>query len=99
MGIEIRKLSRQAPDNRNLPGIRLATMHRGKGLEFKAVFMVAINDGIVPLNLGTVTKGLTETTLRNQSEKALFHVAATRAIKYLSISSHGKASRYLVLER
>ncbi|WP_404359807.1 3'-5' exonuclease [Methylotuvimicrobium sp. KM1] len=99
MGIEIRKLSRQAPDNRNLPGIRLATMHRVKGLEFKAVFMVAINDGIVPLNLGTVTKDLTETTLRNQSEKALFHVAATRAIKYLSISSHGKASRYLVLER
>lgn len=94
MGIEIRKLSRQVPDNRNLPGIRLATMHRVKGLEFKAVFMVAINNNIVPLRIGTTTQDSTEVNLRDQNERALFHVAATRAIKYLSISSHGKASEY-----
>lgn len=82
------------PDNRNLPGIRLATMHRVKGLEFKAVFMVAINHNIVPLRIGMTSQDSTEANMRDQNERALFHVAATRAIKYLSISSHGKASEY-----
>ena len=38
---------RQAEDGR-LPGIRLATMHRAKGLEFMAAALVALNDGLVP---------------------------------------------------
>ena len=51
-GRECQKLSRQRPDNRNIEGLRLATMHRVKGLEFKAVFMACVNEGLVPLRVG-----------------------------------------------
>lgn len=43
------KLSRQRADNPNEPGIRLATMHRVKGLEFRCVMLVSINHHVVPL--------------------------------------------------
>ena len=94
--VESRKLSRQQADNRNLEGIRLATMHRVKGLEFKAVFMACLNDGVVPLRFpGTATQDPVEQNLLDTSERALFHVAATRAVKHLFLSSNGKASQYL----
>jgi superfamily I DNA/RNA helicase len=94
--VECRKLSRQQADNRNLEGIRLATMHRVKGLEFKAVFMACLNEGIMPLEgAHSHTKDPVEQNLQEASERALFHVAATRAVKHLFLSSHGRASRYL----
>jgi hypothetical protein len=95
--VDCRKLSRQQGDNRNLEGIRLATMHRVKGLEFKAVFMACLNDGIIPLRNGsTQTQDPVEQNLLETSERALFHVAATRAVRHLFLSSHGQASRYLL---
>ena len=94
--VETRKLSRQVPDNRNLEGIRLATMHRVKGLEFKAVFMACVNEGIVPLKAASFdTQDPVELGLLEVSERALFHVAATRAVRHLFLSSHGRASCYL----
>jgi superfamily I DNA/RNA helicase len=94
--VESRKLSRQQPDNRNLEGIRLATMHRVKGLEFKAVFMACLNDGVVPLRVaGNATQDPVERNLMEASERALFHVAATRAVKHLFLSSNGKMSQYI----
>lgn len=95
-GLDTRKLSRQNPDNRNLPGIRLATMHRVKGLEFKAVFMAGISDGMIPLKMKYLeTQDPVEEQLRDVNERALFHVAATRAIKNLFISCHGSPSSYI----
>lgn len=94
--VENRKLSRQQADNRNLEGIRLATMHRVKGLEFKAIFLACVNDGVVPLKAAaTGTSDSVELELVDISERALFHVAATRAVKHLFITSHGKVSHYL----
>lgn len=95
IGLETRKLSRQAPDNRNLAGVRLATMHRVKGLEFKVVFMAGINRGVVSLATGQETQDPVESRLRDINERALFHVAATRAIRHLAISSFGTPSCYL----
>jgi superfamily I DNA/RNA helicase len=90
MGLETRKLSRHVPDNRSLPGVRLATMHRVKGLEFKAVFMAGINHGVVPLSLrDQETQDPVEARLYDVNERALFHVSATRAIRHLAITSHG----------
>jgi superfamily I DNA/RNA helicase len=94
--VESRKLSRQLADNRNMEGIRLATMHRVKGLEFKAVFMACLNDGLVPLRAAIMdTVDPVEQGLAEVNERALFHVAATRAVRHLFLSSHGQASRYL----
>lgn len=95
LGFETRKLSRQASDNRHLSGIRLATMHRIKGLEFKVVFMAGINQDIVPLKLSTKSTDPMELKMHDLNERALFHVSATRAIKRLFVSVHGKMSEYL----
>lgn len=54
------------------------TMHGSKGLEFKAVFIVDANQGIIP-----TSKALRERDF--EEERRLFYVAITRAIDYLNI--------------
>ena len=34
--------------NKNEMGVNLLTIHKAKGLEFKCVFIISINDGILP---------------------------------------------------
>ena len=47
-GIRTFEIKRSTTDDRSLDGVRLATMHRVKGLEFDHVFVVAVNKDIVP---------------------------------------------------
>lgn len=93
-GLETWRLSRER-DNRQHPGVRLATMHRIKGLEFRAVFIVAVNDQVVPLKHSGNTDDPVEQRLSELTERALFHVAATRATRHLYISSSGRPSVFL----
>ena len=58
--------------------INIMTMHGSKGLEFKAVFIVDANQGIIP-----TSKALRERNF--EEERRLFYVAITRAIDYLNI--------------
>lgn len=58
--------------------INIMTMHSSKGLEFKAVFIVDANQGIIP-----TSKALRERDF--EEERRLFYVAITRAIDYLNI--------------
>lgn len=93
-GLETWRLSRER-DNRQHPGVRLATMHRIKGLEFRAVFIVAVNDQVVPLKHVGNTDDPVEQRLSELTERALFHVAATRAMRHLYVSSSGEPSPFL----
>lgn len=95
-GLKTWKLTRQHADNRKQEGVRLATMHRVKGLEFHAVFIAAVNEGVVPLRkaLGN-SEDKVEQRMSELNERALFHVAATRAVRYLYVSSYGEKSRFL----
>src|SRR5690554_186125 len=95
-GLPTHTLSRQKVDNRSVDGVRFATMHRIKGLEFRCVMMAGINDGIVPLRAAmNASQDVVEQRLTDLNERALFHVSATRAVRYLYVSSHGKPSVYL----
>ena len=58
--------------------INIMTMHGSKGLEFKAVFIVDANQGIIP-----TSKALRERDF--EEERRLFYVAITRAIDYLNV--------------
>lgn len=58
--------------------INIMTMHSSKGLEFKAVFIVDANQGIIP-----TSKALRERDF--EEERRLFYVAMTRAIDYLNV--------------
>lgn len=72
-------------------GVRLATMHRVKGLEFTHIFMVGVNEGVLP-NRHVLAED--EEALR---ERCLLHVAATRARDTLTITSYGRPSPFLAV--
>jgi mRNA-degrading endonuclease RelE of RelBE toxin-antitoxin system len=76
-------------------GIRLATIHRIKGLEFRCVLIVSVNAGIIPCKFeGRDDDRLAQ--IQHQSrERALLYVATTRARDRVIISTSGKASPLL----
>lgn len=92
-GVDTYALSADSSDGEKA-GLRVATMHRVKGLEFKYIFIVGVNKDIVPLK-----KALTEDPVERRdydfNERALLHVAATRAIKGLYVTASNNPSQYL----
>ena len=75
-------------------GIQLATMHRAKGLEFRAVFIVGCSTEILPQPY----KGDDDEVARTEHlgrERRLLYVAMTRARELLWISASGKLSPFL----
>jgi len=47
-GLTTYSIRRSEAEDRRSPGLRLATMHRVKGLEFDRVIIAGVNEGIVP---------------------------------------------------
>lgn len=94
-GLEAVLLEKRA-DNQQVPGVRVANMHRVKGLEFRHVIMAAMRDGVVP-NRYALSGSEDATELRDMelAERALVHVCASRAIESLVVTWHGKASEYV----
>jgi len=75
-------------------GVRLATMHRIKGLEFPCVLIAGVGAGAMPLEL----KGYADETARQDhldTEKRLLFVAATRARDELVVTGFGAMSEFL----
>ncbi|EOW6772063.1 3'-5' exonuclease [Cronobacter muytjensii] len=91
-GIETYNLGQDSGDSDQRPGVRMATMHRIKGLEFQYVFLAGINDGVVPEVKAIASDDPVEQRDALFNERALLHVAATRAVKGLFVSSYGKPS-------
>jgi superfamily I DNA/RNA helicase len=75
-------------------GIRLATMHRAKGLEFPCVLIAGVHEGSVPLALRSYAD---ETARKDHldTEKRLLFVAATRARDELVVTGFGTKSPLL----
>lgn len=82
-------------DDRSLDGIRLATMHRVKGLEFQYVFVVSVNQGIVPLEAAIDHTDPVSESETMKAEKCLIYVALTRTQKCAYVTSFGKVSSIL----
>ena len=78
------------------PAVNLGTMHRAKGLEFKAVFLIDLHDGNVP-NLKTVNAGADEIAKaeRMASERQLLYVGITRARDLAYLTWAETPSRFL----
>ncbi|TDT44569.1 UvrD-like helicase family protein [Halospina denitrificans] len=75
--------------------LNLATMHRVKGVEFDAVFVASVNEGLVPLNL--VIRSAADAVTRRQrenEERALLYVSLTRARKLAFIFGYGAMSEW-----
>jgi DNA helicase-2/ATP-dependent DNA helicase PcrA len=59
--------------SRDDEAIKLSTIHQAKGLEWKAVFVIMLCDGLFPSSRST------ESTEGEEEERRLFYVAVTRA--------------------
>lgn len=94
-GIRTYEIKRNKTDDRGLEGLRIATMHRVKGLEFQHVFVVAVNNRIVPLDSAISDTDQVSYMESLVSEKCLLYVALTRAQKTAYITSYGKKSEFL----
>jgi superfamily I DNA/RNA helicase len=67
--------------------VTLITMHSCKGLEFPHVFIVGLEDGLLPHSRSKVEGTMDE-------ERRLFYVAVTRAMQTLCISHCGGRKKY-----
>lgn len=63
-------------------GVKLMTIHQSKGLEFKIVILVDLNEGILPSSNKTITS--------IEEERRIFYVGITRAKERLFITSAEK---------
>ncbi len=76
--------------------ISISTMHLAKGLEFRAVVVMACDDEIVPLQERIETVG-DDADLQEvyDTERHLLYVACTRARDFLLVTSVKPASEFL----
>src|SRR4029077_19246880 len=76
--------------------VSIATMHLAKGLEFRAVVVMACDDEVIPLQERIETVG-DDADLQEvyDSERHLLYVACTRARDHLLVTSVEPASEFL----
>ena len=94
-GYRIYEIKRSKVDDRTFAGLRVATMHRVKGLEFPYVILIDCNDRVLPLASVMNVSDPLDKKEADISERCLLYVAMTRAQKRVFIFSSGKPSPYL----
>ncbi|TMR94308.1 ATP-dependent DNA helicase UvrD2 [Nonomuraea basaltis] len=77
----VAELERRASEQHAPPveGVTLASLHAAKGLEWDAVFLVGLTDGMLPIIYA-------ETPEQIEEERRLLYVGITRAREHLSLS-------------
>lgn len=94
--IETLRILPDTADDQRRSGLRVATMHRVKGLEFDRVVIAGMIDKAMPL-AAAVARSSDDAVRREAEtmERALLYVAMTRARAAVLVTAHGKPSRWL----
>lgn len=76
-----KQLERMAKEgNANADSVTLATLHSAKGLEFRQVYLIDVNESVMPYKKAVLKRDIEE-------ERRLFYVGMTRAKEKLTICS------------
>ncbi len=76
MDLEERASAQHAP---TVEGVTLASLHAAKGLEWDAVFLAGMSEGLMPISLAETDEAVAE-------ERRLLYVGITRAREHLDLS-------------
>ena len=95
-GIKSFEIKANKTDDRSFEGVRIATMHRVKGLEFDHVFAVAVNKKVLPFGSKADFEDDISLEEFRTGEKCLLYVALTRARKSAYVSCYGGLSELIV---
>ena len=91
-GIRSYEIKANKIDGRSMNGVRIATMHRVKGLEFDYMFVAAVNRKVLPFGSKADYEDDISLEEFRTGEKCLLYVALTRARKSAYISCFGGLS-------
>lgn len=92
--MKFQKLSDEEPID--VGSVCIGTMHKAKGLEFKAVAVVGCDSDVLPIKmaLDEIEDAVDRATFE-EGERQLLYVACTRAREHLLVTHVGEPSRYL----
>jgi len=96
-GIETFRLVPGDIDDHSAPGVRVATMHRVKGLEYDRMIIAGMAADVMPLRW--LVKRSEDEAVRREAEmmeRALLYVALTRARRAALVTAHGQASAWVL---
>ncbi len=82
---ELKRQSEKQRENKN--GVLLATLHSAKGLEFRTVYIVDVNEGLMPYKKAVLEADVEE-------ERRMFYVGITRAKEKLKLCSVKKLNNH-----
>lgn len=94
--VKIRPTDLTSEERLTDPGVIVGTMHRAKGLEFKVVFVIDLQEGNVP-QMGMVDEAPDEAVRAEilAAERQLLYVSMTRARDLVYLTWAGTPSRFL----
>lgn len=76
--LKAQKAAQRTEEKTERSGVTLSTMHSAKGLEYRIVFVIDVNEGVVPHHKSATAADIEE-------ERRLFYVAMTRAKERLHL--------------
>jgi superfamily I DNA/RNA helicase len=95
-GLPTVRLRSHAADDSRREGLRVATMHRVKGLEYDRMIVAGMNRELMPLR--AAVQRTEEPAVRREvelMERALLYVALTRARRAALVTAHGEVSPWV----
>ena len=99
LGVQTALIKPNKPEPDDPKAIKLATVHRVKGLEFNHVILASANDGLIPLEYAIQGKAdAISTEEADTEERSLVYVAITRARKAAFVLGYGKMGEYFTTE-
>ena len=95
-GINVFEITTNKVDDRSRDEVRIATMHRVKGLEFNYIFVAGVNNKALPNGVRSDFSDDVSLEEFETEEKCLLYVALTRARTGVYVTCYGTMSKLII---